>query len=202
MLLSNNVGLERLWHRRYKIRNIYNLKHYYKTENGLKRIELKAPPCSEIMFTQLSGSQYIQPYPCVMHKNGKWLGQGSCFYGVGIEKQGDDFYIRVSDGNWFLKYEGSYKKAIEKDYLPVKENADLKKKALKILEEKLQLTSNAIAKRKKTLPTTRARPKAKRKRAKPTAKQLAKRVPNRGKLLQKIAVNKSKKQKHVSRKRR
>ena len=175
------------------------MKHYYKTEKGFKTIEVKPPPVGELMLTQLSTSQRMQSYPVLKHSHtNTCMSQGSWFYTLSVEKDGDDFYIKVMD-NWFIKYEGVYREAVNQDYLFHQQHKKLVQKALEVLDEKIYLVTRA--KDGATLPK-RPRPKAKRKRAKPTAKEVAKRVAKRGKLLQKIAVDKYNKQKHVSTKRR
>jgi hypothetical protein len=197
MLLSNTPGLQRRWHCYYQISNIYNLKSYYKTEEGFKPIQVSTPPVfKELMLTQFVDSQKYQHYPSLRHGN-SLLAQRDSFYTTSIEKEGDDFYINIKD-NWFVKYEGPYKDAVERDYDFWSNHKTLFQKALQIFEEKLQLTTRA--KGGKLISTARARSKAK-PRKKLKDKDLVKRVRNRGKLLQKIAT-KSKKQKHVSTKRR
>lgn len=198
MLLSNNNGLERVRHCNYIVSNIYNLKHFYKTNEGFKRIEVKTPvpPSSELMFTQLVQSQHIQRYPVLKHNHTEMcITQGSSFYTLSIEKDGHDFYIKVMD-NWFIKYEGKYHEAVAKDFLFHQEHKQLVQKAVELFDERIEL----LRKQNCRAPLAAKRPRPKRKqRAKP--KELVKRVPNRGKLLQKIAVDKYNKQ-HVSRKRR
>lgn len=196
MLLSNAPGLQRRWHCYYQISNIYNLKSYYKTEEGFKPIQVSTPPVfKELMLTQFVDSQKYQLYP-VLRRGSTCVAQRDSFYTMCIEKEGDDFYVSIKD-DWFVKYEGPHKAAVEKDYDFWSNHKTLFQKALQILEDKLQLTTRA---KEQIIPTVRPRPKAK-PRKKLKDKELAKRVRNRGKLLQKIAT-KSKKQKHVSAKRR
>lgn len=200
MLLSNNNGLERVKHCNYVVSNIYNLKHFYKTNEGFKRIEVKTPaPLSELMFTQLVQSQHIQRYPVLKHNHTEMcITQGSSFYTLSIEKDGHDFYIKVMD-NWFIKYEGKYLEAVAKDFLFHQEHKQLVQKAVELFDERIELLREKN--RRAPLAAKRPRPKRKQRAKPPSAKELAKRVAKRGKLLQKIAVDKYNKQ-HVSRKRR
>ena len=144
MLLSNSIGLERIKHCHYVVSNIYNMKHYYKTEKGFKRIEVKSPLNGELMLTQLSNSQHMQSYPVLKHSYANIsLRQRSIFHSLSIDKDGDDFYIKVMDTNWYVKYEGEFKEAVNQDYLFHQKHKELVEKALRMFDEKVQLVKQA-----------------------------------------------------------
>ncbi len=154
------------------------MKHYYRTEKGFKRVEVKPLHTSELMFTQLSNSQHMQSYPVLKHSYANsCLRQRSRFHSLSIEKDGDDFYIKVMDTNWYIKYEGKFMEAVKQDYLFHQKHKELVEKALRMFNEKLQLVKQAKQRLKR-----------------PLVKQVGKRK------LQEIADKYNKQ--HVSRKRR